>query len=696
MPSLTSAALKFLALLAVTVSATGFAAIPSGSDTLNPSAEQTSGPAPTSTAEPTGTPTPTAIPTPGAAATGTPAAGPAVTTDPPQSSDAPTPPAVTGTPSGSTAPALERVLYIAIPHPDDEFEAASLYANTPGYYKVFVVMTRGESTYHCEPVGYQLSVLNGASAAPTVPQGMRTHSCEQARLQSWVSYFTAMSQTDTSLPGDFGPVVVTSAFPTQGVQLAREPRSREGSGAAATMKPFTDTTAQVWTDKQGRGALIAFDLGDGDLTSAKVAWAMHTVLQNKSKLGIDAQLPDYGVVGGYSNIADRGCYVYPHPDHAAVADAMRTADFGLRMQSAATCRTDAGASSTATVPANELDAAYPADGSSGAFATSYGWLEVPAIARTDQSSEFMAIQTFDVRHQHVPATRISGSDRYSTGVAISQAAFPTTAPVVYLASGTDYPDALSAGAAAAKQGGPLLLTAPGFLPAPVGRELARLRPSTIVIVGGTAAISTNVALQAEAMAPSVVRIAGSDRYDTSRRVAEYAFPAGSAPGAYLASGASFADALSATGAAGSQGSPVLLTPRGDTSAATVSTITRLAPKDIFVVGGTSVIPPSVDAALSSIGHVRRLAGGDRFATNAAVLASFSSAGSAMVASGLNFPDALTGAAWAGHARLPLLLARGGCLTKPSTDTIYTLGVDSLTLIGGADVINDDVARGTVC
>jgi putative cell wall-binding protein len=214
-------------------------------------------------------------------------------------------------------------------------------------------------------------------------------------------------------------------------------------------------------------------------------------------------------------------------------------------------------------------------------------------------------------------------------------------------------------------------------------------------------VSAAVSEAVRPLTGSVVRLAGGDRYDTSRRIAQYAFPNGRVPIAYVASGTSFPDALSATGAAGSQGGPVLLTPGDDASGAVVGpTLAGLSPQRIAVVGGPNAVTSRVDAALRAIAPVQRLAGSDRFATNAAV-AAFAFAGesghaTALVASGLNFPDALTGAAWGGHAHVPLLLTAGTCLAKPEADQLYTLGVGSLTILGGANVVGESVARGTMC
>ncbi|WKK70691.1 cell wall-binding repeat-containing protein [Rathayibacter oskolensis] len=73
--------------------------------------------------------------------------------------------------------------------------------------------------------------------------------------------------------------------------------------------------------------------------------------------------------------------------------------------------------------------------------------------------------------------RLAGSDRYATSVAATSAVFSPGIPVLYLASGAKWPDALSAAPAAAAQGGALLLTDPDRLPPVVADEIRRLDPA---------------------------------------------------------------------------------------------------------------------------------------------------------------------------------------------------------------------------
>ena len=95
------------------------------------------------------------------------------------------------------------------------------------------------------------------------------------------------------------------------------------------------------------------------------------------------------------------------------------------------------------------------------------------------------------------AVRFSGDDRYATSAEISfQQWEPGEVSEVFLASGENYPDALSMGAST-RGTGPLLLTRRDQLPAPIAEELARLSPCLIIVVGGPSQVSDAVAREAD-------------------------------------------------------------------------------------------------------------------------------------------------------------------------------------------------------
>lgn len=260
-------------------------------------------------------------------------------------------------------------------------------------------------------------------------------------------------------------------------------------------------------------------------------------------------------------------------------------------------------------------------------------------------------------------SRAGGADRYDTAVALSAQHFASGATEVWLATGEAFPDGLAASAIAGARGGPVLLTQPSALPPAVSAELARLAPTTVWIVGGTAAVTDTVLASVQVAVPdaAVTRVFGLDRYGTAAALAEEFFPA-SAPAAFVATGFNFPDALGAGPAAAGEGAPNLLVTPTSVPPATEAQLKRLHPRTVYVVGGPDVVSDAVAARIAVItgGQVARVAGADRYATVAAVADRFFAATtpSTVLATGLNFPDALAAGAVAGVLHSPVLLVDG--------------------------------------
>lgn len=95
--------------------------------------------------------------------------------------------------------------------------------------------------------------------------------------------------------------------------------------------------------------------------------------------------------------------------------------------------------------------------------------------------------------------------------------------VVYVADGTNFPDALAGATLAGAVGAPLLIVAPNLpLPADTTAALAGLDPDRIVIFGGPLAVSNGVqsALVPYTSSGSVTRIYGTSRYGTAAAIAD--------------------------------------------------------------------------------------------------------------------------------------------------------------------------------
>jgi putative cell wall-binding protein len=191
----------------------------------------------------------------------------------------------------------------------------------------------------------------------------------------------------------------------------------------------------------------------------------------------------------------------------------------------------------------------------------------------------------------VEARRVSGPDRWATAANISSG-FVAPVDTVYVASGLDYPDALTGGAAiGGTTGGPLLLVLPNEVPSATAAELTRLKPTNLVVLGGTAAISDAVVT---ALAPyatnTPIRRSGADRYETALQVAT-AFA--SAPVVYLSRGDAFADALAAGASAGFRKGPILLVPHDCIPFDVDLAIQRLGATEVIVLGGTAALSDAV-------------------------------------------------------------------------------------------------------
>ncbi|WP_291057282.1 cell wall-binding repeat-containing protein [Herbiconiux sp.] len=190
------------------------------------------------------------------------------------------------------------------------------------------------------------------------------------------------------------------------------------------------------------------------------------------------------------------------------------------------------------------------------------------------------------------------------------------------------------------------------------------------------------------------RIGGSDRFAVSAAISTDAF-APAANEVYVASGAVFPDALSASAAAGLRDAPVLLTTRDAVPPAVDAELARLQPKTIVLLGGTDTISPAVEEhlkLLSTTRQVDRVSGVDRYEVSAAISKrNFPVAPAvAYVASGEVFPDALSGSAAAGHFRAPVLLVQKNAIPGAVGDELRRLAPAKIVVLGGANTVSDSV------
>ncbi|MBN2848031.1 MAG: cell wall-binding repeat-containing protein, partial [Coriobacteriia bacterium] len=192
--------------------------------------------------------------------------------------------------------------------------------------------------------------------------------------------------------------------------------------------------------------------------------------------------------------------------------------------------------------------------------------------------------------------RIAGADRYETAYLAAEEVYAlapgNTAIVV---SGKAWADAASASAVAYGQKAPILLTAPDVLSEEAEQYLSERRPSIILVVGGEAVLSSDIDVRIRSITGRIAtRLAGANRYETSAAVARWAigFPAYfTYDEVYMATGATFADALTGGSLAGVKRKPLLLTAADYCPSGTAAFLTerKLGIGQIYLFGGEAAI-----------------------------------------------------------------------------------------------------------
>ncbi|WP_377887470.1 cell wall-binding repeat-containing protein [Alkalihalobacillus sp. R86527] len=190
----------------------------------------------------------------------------------------------------------------------------------------------------------------------------------------------------------------------------------------------------------------------------------------------------------------------------------------------------------------------------------------------------------------IEVERISGKNRYDTAAAIAEEMPASESAVV--AYGKGFPDALSIAPVAAQLSMPILLTERDNVPNATSEALSNYE-STFA-VGGTGVIGDDVLGEL----PKAERLAGSDRYETSVAIAEY-FGRDS-QSLNLATGTSYADALTGSVLAAKFSEPMVLTQKSHLASTTADYIKKNDKYNFTIFGGTGVVEKSVEEEIMEL------------------------------------------------------------------------------------------------
>lgn len=245
--------------------------------------------------------------------------------------------------------------------------------------------------------------------------------------------------------------------------------------------------------------------------------------------------------------------------------------------------------------------------------------------------------------------RIGGVDRYETSAKMSQK-FGDKSEYAIIASGENFPDALSACPLSKKYNAPIILTSENKLDNRASAQLKALGVSKVFIIGKS--LSSDLETSLSSMGISSERLGGINRYETAMIVAEHV---GIKDRIMVVSGENYPDALSAAPIAAIMDMPIILSTKDSVPESVKNSLKDKNVINTYVIGSEGVIS---EAVKSEFNNAERIAGADRYSTNIAIIDRFRDVlnmNSAYLASALNFPDSLSGSALAQKNQAPLIL-----------------------------------------
>ncbi|KGK91517.1 cell wall-binding protein [Desulfosporosinus sp. HMP52] len=286
----------------------------------------------------------------------------------------------------------------------------------------------------------------------------------------------------------------------------------------------------------------------------------------------------------------------------------------------------------------------------------------------------------------IQSDRLAGEDLYGTSAEVVKSGW-TTSYYAVIVSGENFTDALCSAPLAQKYNAPLLLTTKNTLHQQTKAQLERLKVKKVIIIGGTGIISSGVEQSIKDLGIGVTRIAGTDKYDTSIKIAQ---AMGEFDQAVIASGETFPDALSIAPIAAMKGMPILLTPK-DKLPTNIEGFLEKNVRSTYVVGGTGIISDNV---LKQLPSPRRLSGITRYDTNISIIKEFADQldfSTCYVSTGENYADALAGAALASITNSPVFLVSDP--VEPVTINFFKSKIRSIkkeVIFGGIAVVPNSI------
>ncbi|MGO5066634.1 cell wall-binding repeat-containing protein [Clostridium sporogenes] len=297
--------------------------------------------------------------------------------------------------------------------------------------------------------------------------------------------------------------------------------------------------------------------------------------------------------------------------------------------------------------------------------------------------------------------RISGENRYETSINIAKHYNNENFENVIIANGNNFPDSLAGSTLSKKLNAPILLVDENISSSMKTINFIKNKldkNGSIYILGGEGAVSRVYEDYFKELGyKNIKRLGGSDRFHTNETIVRSLNVEKGTP-IVITNGFQFADALSVSSFAASKGYPIIMSNPDKLPNEIKKRIKDISPSKVFIIGGESVVKSSIVNELSSIipsldkSDIKRVSGKNRYETSLNVCKELSlSSDTAVITSGENFPDALSGSALASKINSPIILTDGVDISNQKK-YLDNNNYKNFILLGGTGVINEESQR----
>ena len=277
-------------------------------------------------------------------------------------------------------------------------------------------------------------------------------------------------------------------------------------------------------------------------------------------------------------------------------------------------------------------------------------------------------------------TRVAGADRINTAVEVSKKYY-NTADTVIVANYEQFADSLSASALSKQLKAPILLVKKDQLDSVVAQEIKRLGAKNVIVIGGEKSIDKTKNSLSQY---NVRTIAGANRYETSAKIAQEIIKRTGTTQAVIASGETFADALTVAPLANKNNMPILLVQPNNIPKATQEVLKQI--KKAIIVGGEKTISKEV---ANKLPNATRIAGANRYETAKKIYEyGFKDRKEVNIANGTVPADSLV----IGSIDCPILLAEANEIPEATKQAFEESKFEKVNVFGGENSIDESVVK----